>query len=376
MENRIQINLGTDHALECTEKVIGRAGEGLVSKLVITVPEALRGFDAYIDFEKPNGETFRTPKLETAYGVVTYDVPQYLLIENGEIKVQLVFEKSNGTVWKSSKKRYTILKSINAVDDIPDKEDFITVAQRLIDELSQEVEDIADALANNRKFSQAVIDACGGQKKITTINNIPLRLFVGKKADFELEEKQNVFAIFTDDTARKEILEKIEQRETEHNTLVTELKNGSFKPYEAETAGYAEKALYDSAGNPIAFTYVKKDNIGEVLNNAVTIGKEAIDFSIGSISALYVTNQYLAHNTLQTGDTVTIPNEHNLAIRVTKDNSGTVTGVPISDTEKGMIITDNLGEIYHPVSGEWAVCCELPVDVGVGGRLLLIRRVS
>lgn len=212
MKNEIQINLGTDHALECAEKIIGRSGEGLVSSLAITVPEELLAYDAYIDFEKPNGETFRTPKLEVANGVAYYDVPKYLLIESGEIKVQLVFEKSNGYTWKSSKKRYTILKSINAVDDVPEKEDLFAEIQKLVDELNQEVTEIAELLANNAKFAQAVIDACGGQTKINTINGIALKFYLGDKEEFDKYsdfEKQNVFAIFTNDTAREEILKAI-----------------------------------------------------------------------------------------------------------------------------------------------------------------------
>ena len=213
MKNRIQINLGTDHTLESTEQVIGRAGEGLVSRLEITVPNALSGYDAYIDFEKPNGETLRTPKLEVEYGVAYYDVPHYLLVDNGEIKVQLVFEKANGNVWKSSKKRYTILKSINASDDIPEKEDFISVAQKLIDELSQEVEEIAELLANDYNFAQAVIDACGGQRKIITINGIALRFFVGTQAEYDElgeGEKLNLFAIITDDTTKDRLFAEID----------------------------------------------------------------------------------------------------------------------------------------------------------------------
>ena len=213
MKNTIQINLGADHTLECDEKIIGRSGEGLVSRLEVTIPEALTNYDVYIDFEKPNGELLRTPKLEVEYGVAFYDVPKYLLAESGEIKLQLVFANQSGATWKSSKKRYNILKSINAVDEIPEKEDFISQAQRLIDELNQEVADIADMLANNDKFAQAVIDACGGQTKITTINGVALRFFVGTQAKYdELNdaEKQNLFAIITDDTIREDILAKLD----------------------------------------------------------------------------------------------------------------------------------------------------------------------
>ena len=212
MKRIIRIDLSADHTLECIDKVIGRSGEGLVSRLAITVPSALREYDTYIDFEKPNGETLRSPKLETESGVAYYDLPQYLLDESGEIKVQLVFEKSGGKVWKSSKKRYTILKSINAVVDIPEKEDFFSELQRLIDELNGEVQEIANALANNEKFAQNVIDLCGGQTKIITINGIPLKFFVGLQAQYEEltdGEKENLFAIITDDTSKEEIENKL-----------------------------------------------------------------------------------------------------------------------------------------------------------------------
>jgi len=233
MKNIIQINLGTDHTLECTDKVIGRSGEGLVSRLEITVPEPLCDYDAYIDFEKPNGETLRTPRLEVESNVAHYDVPQYLLVENGEIKVQLVFEKAGGKVWKSSKKRYTILKSVNAVDDIPEKEDFISEAQKLIDELNQEVEEIAVALSNNPDFADIVVEACGGQTKITTINGIALKFFVGTQAEYEAlndEQKQNLFAIITDDTTKERIESKLALKGGIQKDDFEFIENGRWSP--------------------------------------------------------------------------------------------------------------------------------------------------
>ena len=250
MKNIIQINLGTDHTLECTDKVIGRSGEGLVSRLEITVPEPLSEYDAYIDFEKPNGETLRTPRLEVESNVAYYDVPQYLLIENGEIKVQLVFEKSGGKVWKSSKKRYTILKSVNAVDDIPDKEDFISEAQKLINELNQEVEEIAVALSNKEEFAQSVIDACGGQTKITTINGIALKFFVGTQAEYEAlndGQKQNLFAIITDDTTKERIESKL--------ALKGGIEKNDFE-FINENGGWTIPEGYDPCGNYYSYETV------------------------------------------------------------------------------------------------------------------------
>lgn len=155
MEDKILVNLGTDHACECATDIIGREGEGNTTRLEITVPEGLLGCSVYLDFEKPNGEKLRTPKLEVENGVAYYDVVPYLLDDSGTIKAQVVLMTESGQTWKSSKKRFTILKSINAVDDIPNKEDFIFEAQKLIDALNQEIEEIARVIANDADFAVA-----------------------------------------------------------------------------------------------------------------------------------------------------------------------------------------------------------------------------
>ena len=230
MKNKILINLGTDHALECTEKVIGRAGEGSVTQLKIPVPVALIDYDVYVDFEKPNDETLRSPKLEVVNSVAYYDVPQYLLYESGELKVQLVFIKGKVT-WKSSKKRFTILKSINAILDVPEKEDFFTEAQELIGKLSQEAGAIASVLANDTKFAQSVIEACGGQTQVTTINGTTLKFFVGTQALYDTlseGQRQDLFAIITDDRTKEELLSTL----AEHQIIIDECdKLLGNKPY-------------------------------------------------------------------------------------------------------------------------------------------------
>ena len=230
MKNKILINLGTDHALECTEKVIGRAGEGSVTQLTIPIPIALIDYDVYVDFEKPNDETLRSPKLEVVNSVAYYDVPQYLLYESGELKVQLVFIKGKVT-WKSSKKRFTILKSINAILDVPEKEDFFTEAQELIGKLSQEVEEVAGVLANDAKFAQSVIEACGGQTQVTTINGTTLKFFVGTQALYDTlseGQRQDLFAIITDDRTKEELLSTL----AEHQIIIDECdKLLGNKPY-------------------------------------------------------------------------------------------------------------------------------------------------
>ena len=125
MEDKILVNLSTDHTFECNVDIIGREGEGNTTRLEISVPEGLTGCSVYLDFEKPNGEKFRTPKLKIENGVAIYDVVPYLLTDSGEIKVQAVLVTNSGQTWKSYTKRYLIPDSIDALEEIPEKEDFI-----------------------------------------------------------------------------------------------------------------------------------------------------------------------------------------------------------------------------------------------------------
>ena len=137
MKDKILVNIRTDHTLECAIDTIGREGEGNTSRFEITIPEKLSGCSVYLDFEKPDGDKLRTPKLEIKTGVAVYDVEPYLLTEGGEVKVQAVFQAENGQIWKSSTKKYINHNSINAIDDIPQKKDFVFETQKALDALDE-----------------------------------------------------------------------------------------------------------------------------------------------------------------------------------------------------------------------------------------------
>ena len=118
MKDKISVNIGTDHSYDCKTDVIGRAGEGNVTQMEFKIPSKLCSCSLYLDFEKPNGETYRTPKIEIVDGVATYNVQPFVLTDSGEIKVQAVFEKASGEIWKSEIKMYANRKSINVSEDI------------------------------------------------------------------------------------------------------------------------------------------------------------------------------------------------------------------------------------------------------------------
>lgn len=142
MEDKIFVNLSADHTFECDVDIIGREGEGNTTRFEITIPEKLTGCSVYLDFEKPNREKLRTPRLEIENGVAVYDVVPYLLADDGEIKVQAVLTTDDGQTWKSSTKRYLIQNSINALEEIPEKEDFMTEAQKILDEIRGSVKSV------------------------------------------------------------------------------------------------------------------------------------------------------------------------------------------------------------------------------------------
>ena len=264
MKDRIRITVSADHTFECSTNIIGRAGESETAQLEIAVPEKLSDWWTYVEFKKPNGETFRTSNLEVENGVATYKVPLYLLSEDGEIDVQLVFQNESGKVWKSTTKKYIIDGSINATDDIPIKEDFVAQAQALVDVLSGEVQEIADVLAINPDFADAVIEACGGQTKVNTVDGQALKFWVGTQKEYDeiwVKDPMTLYYIEDDQTL------------AEIQSAIKGILNGT-NPIEKANTAYA---LYS------------KDALNEAghLDNLVTAGRYYCDWSAGTPSGNY-----------------------------------------------------------------------------------------
>ena len=137
MKDKICATLTKDHIYICNGGVIGRSGENECTQLEITLDECLCDKWVYIDFIKPDGTTYKTPKLDIVQNKVIYDIPNALLDQKGALKVQVVLQNEVGEIWKSSIKTYEVNPSINATDDIPNQDDFITEAQRLLNEVEE-----------------------------------------------------------------------------------------------------------------------------------------------------------------------------------------------------------------------------------------------
>ena len=187
-KDTLRVTIGDDHTFSCGVVTLGRTGENAVTQLEITIPDELCDFWAYLDFKKPRGGTFKTPRLEKTNNVIEYDIPEGLLDESGNVEVQLVLENEKGEVWKSSVKKFVVLKSIDAGGDIPDPDTFISEAQKILDETVETTENfIAEAneiIAEIKGLigvgASAISDTANGKVvKITDVSPIPHILNVG-----------------------------------------------------------------------------------------------------------------------------------------------------------------------------------------------------
>ena len=179
MKDKICISLNKDHLYTCSSKIIGRAGENNCTQLEIMLAENLCDKWFFLDFEKPDGTKFRSAKLDVIDNVVVYDIPNSLLDTDGELKVQAVLQDESGEVWKSTIKIYRVIKSINASDEIEEKEDFITEAQNLLNEFEKVVDTIVldgtgyKFLCDDGEYKEVEGGATGGTRDYEKLDNQP-----------------------------------------------------------------------------------------------------------------------------------------------------------------------------------------------------------
>ena len=131
MVDIISINITDTHIFECQTDTIARSGEASTPVLQITFPARFVDRWPYLDFKKPNGESFRSPRLDTEGNTALFPMPLYLLDTEGTLEAQFIAQDESGLVWKTYTKKFDVKYSINAADDIPEKEDFSTADGRM-----------------------------------------------------------------------------------------------------------------------------------------------------------------------------------------------------------------------------------------------------
>ena len=97
---------------------------------------------------------------------------------------------------------------------------------------------------------------------IKTINGQPLKFFVGDQneyTDLSEEQKENLFAIITNDTTKEGITKALGELQTNYKELSEGLNNGNVVVAKAKNASSATSATKDGNGNVIPDTYATKE---------------------------------------------------------------------------------------------------------------------
>lgn len=149
MRNIISITVSADHRVCCPEWDIARTGENDCTRFEITLAEELSTYSAYIDFEKPDGEKFKTPRLNIEYNRIIYDLPSAVLDVKGNLLVRLVLQNDEGEIWKSNVQKFYVSESVDATEAIVEKDDFVADIEKRVKELNVGLKNKVDKLDTN-----------------------------------------------------------------------------------------------------------------------------------------------------------------------------------------------------------------------------------
>lgn len=134
MENIIKVKLDNEHCFNCSGEILARQNENKATALKILLTKEMLDKWFYIEFTKPDGTKVSTDRLDINIEEeqVVYEITNALTDQVGKITVEIVIRDENNLVWKSYTKTYTIVESINASEEIKEKNpDFITDVAKL-----------------------------------------------------------------------------------------------------------------------------------------------------------------------------------------------------------------------------------------------------
>lgn len=151
--------LKKDHTIKAHGVVLGVDEENKSEVIHVYIEDtALYDKWAYIEFVLENGVEFLTTRLEIENGAIHYVIPNSIMV-NGFLKVQVVFRDSTEWIWKSFVKQFVVRNSLNVGDDVAEENpDFITDAQRILDEAQQAVIDVDNKVDKTTKINNYTLD--------------------------------------------------------------------------------------------------------------------------------------------------------------------------------------------------------------------------
>ena len=180
----MDLTINAQHQLLGLGHFLGMADEHLGRVLRIFVAdESLRDKGIYLEFETPNGQITTTPQLTITDGIIEYPLPSNLMQE-GELKVQLVVRDRDGLVWKSNVRHFCVAPSLNASEVVEESHpDFISQIQEALESFSANNEQLegyasaeAERVANESSRvqadqSRAIAESTRNANELTRITN-------------------------------------------------------------------------------------------------------------------------------------------------------------------------------------------------------------
>lgn len=236
----MELLLNKKHELRGNGYFLGRCKENICECLTITIEdELLHTKWPYLEFKVNNGDKFSTERLVITDGVLKYDIPNGLL-EDGKVKIQVVFRDETGFVWKSFVREFAVGESLCVADDLPIQyPDFITEAQVILDEYEELYDEILDGkVMSTNDFTDA------DKEKLDGLTNYD---------DTELTEKMNLRNVFEIYTTRARFKEETLGRKYNGGEQVIVLKDENYND---------ATIVYEYYGDPFNhFSYLGKVNI-------------------------------------------------------------------------------------------------------------------
>lgn len=180
----IEIKLFNNRTYLKSNSIIGKTNENISTTLKFILVNEMADKNFYIEFEKPDGTKLSTPKLDILTSeeifYVNYLIPNSLLDQEGNLNVEVILRDNEGLVFKSFTIKFTILKSINATEEIEENfPDFVSEAQKVID-LIETTGDGKSYLSNDGTYKEV---KSSGNVEWEDIENRPTSL-----SEFENDE--------------------------------------------------------------------------------------------------------------------------------------------------------------------------------------------
>lgn len=256
----INIMLFDNGTFKCDGFIIGKTLENNATVLNIKLTDELSKKDFFIEFEKPDNEKVTTYKLNIENNKVIYEIPSGLLDKKGGLKVEFVL-RENEQVWKSYNTTFTILESINASEEIPEKfPDFVTEATKILNHIVLDG-DGKKFLSNDGTY-KSVGGSGGGTYDYNDLNNKPSINQVELNGNKTLEELG--IQEKGDYATKNEIPTKNSQLENDTNYLISYTETDPTVPDFVKAITEEDIAKWNSGGDNQEIYYITSSNIIEL----------------------------------------------------------------------------------------------------------------